>query len=60
MQTMDYREIVRILTAEGHTTRDIDAAIDSLIESGITHAEEDDLILTGDEVEVLRLQLSSL
>lgn len=60
MAAMDYREISRILVAEGFSTDDIDAAIDSLVDAGeMTYADEDELLLTEDEVGVLRDQLNS-
>lgn len=59
METMDYREISRVLTSEGYATEDIDAAINSLIESGITYADEDELLLTKEEVGVVRDQLKA-
>jgi hypothetical protein len=59
MTAMDYRETSRILQAEGFSTDDIDAAIDSLIDTGIEYADEDELLLTEDEVQVLRDQLGS-
>jgi hypothetical protein len=54
----DYRDAARILKAEGFSVDDIDAAINSLIDSGLTYADEDDLVLTNAELGVLRRQLS--
>uniref|UniRef100_A0A6M3LZX9 Uncharacterized protein n=1 Tax=viral metagenome TaxID=1070528 RepID=A0A6M3LZX9_9ZZZZ len=54
-----YQEFVSTLRAEGHDQADIDAAIGSLIDSGITYADEDELYLTEDEVGVIRDQLAN-
>ena len=56
---MDYRTVTQRLRAEGFDIDDIDAAIDSLIDSGITYADEDETLLTAEEVDVLRDQLAT-
>lgn len=57
---MDYRETYRILHSEGYDAGDIDAAIDSLVQSGITYADEEELLLTAAEIDVIRDKLKSL
>ena len=59
MAAMDYTETSRLLKSEGFAAVDIDAAINSLIESGIAFADEDELLLTEDEVGVVRDKLRS-
>ena len=56
---IDYSTAVATLKSEGFDGENIDAAIDSLIESGITYEHEDETMLTDAEVGVIREQLTT-
>lgn len=59
MTTYTTEQAITILTREGHDRADVEAAFNSLVDAGFELDQPDeDYLLTGDEVDVLRDQLT--
>ena len=57
--TINAETATLILTAEGYNAADVLAAIDSLIEAGLTVESDNETVLTDDEMDLVRDQLNS-